>query len=76
MNKDSDSRDMLALERTRLINERSLLAYIRAGLSLLAAAARAVKFLPHWIRFAQLPACWQNSPKPGKPTRADTVSVW
>jgi putative membrane protein len=38
-------RDHLALDRTRLANERTLLAYIRTALMLLVAGATAVKFV-------------------------------
>ena len=38
-------RDHLALDRTRLANERTLLAYIRTALMLMVAGATAVKFV-------------------------------
>lgn len=38
-------RDHLALDRTRLANERTLLAYIRTALMLAVAGATAVKFI-------------------------------
>ncbi|WP_373092168.1 DUF202 domain-containing protein [Zhongshania sp.] len=44
MTGNSDTRDTLALERTRMANERTFLAYIRTGLSLLAAAAVLFQF--------------------------------
>ena len=43
-------RDHLALDRTRLANERTLLAYIRTAFMLLVAGATALKF------FAETPA--------------------
>jgi putative membrane protein len=38
-------RDHLALDRTRLANERTLLSYLRTALMLLVAGATAVKFV-------------------------------
>ncbi len=38
-------RDHLALDRTRLANERTLLSYLRTSLMLLVAGATAVKFV-------------------------------
>jgi putative membrane protein len=40
-------RDRLALDRTHLANERTLLAYVRTAFMLLVAGATAIKALPH-----------------------------
>ena len=39
--------DLLALDRTRLANERTFLAYLRAGLMLLVSAVSILKLLPN-----------------------------
>lgn len=42
---ETDLRDALAVERTHLANERTLLSYIRTALALLAGGAMVLKFL-------------------------------
>lgn len=43
---DASLRDNLALTRTRLANERTLLAYLRTGIMLSATGATAIKLFP------------------------------
>ena len=53
----SDMRDTLALERTRLANERTLPAYVRTALSLLAGGAVLMQFFstrPSYLAVAWL----------------------
>lgn len=52
---ETDLRDSLAVERTHLANERTLLSYIRTALALLAGGAMVLRFLdndPLLMRFA------------------------
>ncbi len=42
---ETDLRDSLAVERTHLANERTLLSYIRTALALLAGGAMVLRFL-------------------------------
>lgn len=42
---ETDLRDALAVERTHLANERTLLSYIRTALAMLVGGAMALKFL-------------------------------
>jgi putative membrane protein len=42
---DASTRDRLALQRTEMANERTLLSYVRTALALVAAGASAIHFL-------------------------------
>ncbi|MDQ0198968.1 DUF202 domain-containing protein [Neobacillus ginsengisoli] len=45
------SSDLLAIERTKLANDRTLLAYIRTSLTFFAAAAALIEFFDKNIKF-------------------------